>query len=132
MFIWDSNSGSVRQVTNTTAMGEERFFFLDLSWSPDGQRIVFKNDIDLCVVRVTDGQIDCFKGYVSSIGTGVSWLPDGRSIVLSSARISSLLETSTESHPLQWDIFIIDIESGDITRVTDDAMMEQYPVWVNQ
>jgi dipeptidyl aminopeptidase/acylaminoacyl peptidase len=133
IFVWDSNSGSVRQATNTTAMGEDGFVFLDISWSPDGQRIAFTDGPDLCVARVADGQIDCFEGYVSYMGIGIAWLPDGRSIVLSSARIARLLETPTEpqSSP-QWDIFIIDIESGDITRVTDDAVMELYPVWVNR
>ncbi|MCP4529087.1 MAG: hypothetical protein GY833_24725 [Aestuariibacter sp.] len=125
LFVWNRWDGSIQQITKRDLQRE--YDFIALSWSPDSQWISFHNGGNgLCVIRVEDGEITCFEGYVSAFGTKPAWSPDSRAIVLSSNRIGRLLMGDTD---LIWDLFIISIPDGNVVRVTDSPEMESEPVW---
>lgn len=120
LFIWNRSDGSVNQVVDAEACG-------GLSWSPDKQWIAFyAGGNDFCVVEVSTESVTCFEGYISSVGPKLAWSPNSRAIVLSSNRIGQLLMGDTE---LVWDLFIVSIPDGNVTRVTDSAEVESLPLW---
>jgi len=123
--VWDRHDGNVRQIARADARGG--YDFGDLSWSPDKQWIAYNGGgNDLCVIKVEDGQVTCFRGYVSAVGTKPAWSPDSRAIVLSSNRIGELLMGDTD---LVWDLFVVRIPEGNVTRITNTPEMESWPVW---
>ena len=92
-------------------------------WSPDGQRIVYvahKNSVANLYTMSTDGsnkkQITNYV-YDTQILTP-HYAPDGNSIVFAMADQEANL-----------DLFILELTSGDVRRVTDDPAADYDPVW---
>ena len=52
-----------------------------------------------------------------------SWSPDGTMITFDS-------NTGENDEDMNFDIFIMEYESGEITRITSDTLFEQAPVFV--
>jgi TolB protein len=98
--------------------------YVDLAWSPDGERIAFAesgefrpHDIYVMkadgtnVTRLTDGFLDY----------GPSWSPDGSKIAFSRSPQSG---TSTGA-----DIYVMDSDGTDLIRLTNDPAPELGPSW---
>ena len=92
-------------------------------WSPDGQRIVYvahENSVANLYTMSTDGsdkkQITNYV-YDTQILTP-HYAPDGNSIVFAMADQEANL-----------DLFILELASGDIRRLTDDPAADYDPVW---
>ncbi len=95
-------------------------------WSPDGQQLAwtktqvkglgnFTNDI--CLAPVTDpNNFNCLTKDQSS-NTEASWSPDGTRLVFASDRGENQ------------DIWVVDIASGEQTRLTHDEGWAFQPVW---
>lgn len=92
------------------------------AWSPDGQEMAFtafaRGDEELAVIRLSDQKV---VQRISIEGVGAvetpAWSPDGRTIALSgnSGGVS--------------DLYLLDVESGDVTRLTDDRYADLQPAW---
>jgi Tol biopolymer transport system component len=101
--------------------------FIAVSWSPDGRWVAFDGPAnDLCVVAVADGAVKCFKGYLSDVGALPAWSPASDAILVSSNRIGQILMGDAD---LQWDLFIVGIPGGEVTRITNSRDQEQAVVW---
>jgi hypothetical protein len=128
-FLWSRRSDDIWQVGSETTQSD--YIFSDPVWSPDNQWLAFNSSNEsLCVVEVENGDIKCFKGYLSAIGTAPEWSPDSRAIIVASNRIGKLVMGDAD---LIWDLFIISVPDGAVTRITDDSSEskgELWPIWV--
>ncbi len=92
------------------------------TWSPDGSRMAFtafaKGNEELAILRLEDRTVER-RIRIEGVGsvTTPSWSPDGRSIALSGNRggIS--------------DLYLVDVESGDVDQLMDDKYADIQPVW---
>ena len=92
-------------------------------WSPDGQRIVYvahENSVANLYTMSTDGSDKKqITNYVYDIQILTPhYAPDGNSIVFAMADKNANL-----------DLFILELASGDIRRLTDDPAADYDPVW---
>ncbi len=125
LFIWSRSDRRMRQIIGDASQRD--FTFGDISWSPDGQWIIFTdNGKDLFVIKASTGEVKSFEGFVSAIGTRASWSPDSDAIVISSNRIGMLRMNDPD---FQWDLFVIGIPNGDILRVTSRSDHSRRYVW---
>jgi Tol biopolymer transport system component len=106
-----------------------------IDFSPDGSRIAFDNflagkygietaDPDgTNVVRLTDGVNDSWA----------SWSPDGTKILFSSTRYDPTIEGCLPGFPHEYrcptDIYVMDADGSNVTRLTDDPAGEFMPRW---
>jgi len=79
--IWQSSSGAFIYSMNVDGSQKVRLahtdgFFSDAQWSPDGSRILFNTDNDLCIMNTDGGEQHCLlKDFFVS---DASWSPDGK------------------------------------------------------
>jgi Tol biopolymer transport system component len=106
-----------------------------IDFSPDGTRIAFDNFLEgkygietadpdgADVVRLTDGVNDSWA----------SWSPDGTKIVFSSTRYDPTIEGCLPGFPHEYrcpsDIYVMDADGSNVTRLTDDPAGEFMPRW---
>ncbi len=102
-------------------------FEWDPAWSPDGTKLAFGLGGDAAESRTglyvanSDGSGVRLLLEDSSGPTSPSWSSDGREIVFE----SGLGHEQTGSG--NRDVYSIDVESGELTRLTDDPARDEYP-----
>lgn len=104
MYVIQTDGSGERQLTDTSACNST---VSEPHWSPDGARIVYA-----CALVDTIYTIDSTgkdRVPVTSPGGGPIWSPDGRQIAFTSGRNGGL------------DIYVKDLSSGIISRVTHDG-----------
>lgn len=120
LFVSDLGTGHVRQLVSTATNAHfDALRFIDSAgdWSPDGRQLVFvvfdRGDNRLGFVDAETGQIVGQRTVpgVNAIANPV-WAPDGRTIAFSG---------STNG---MTDLYTIDITSGELRRLTNDAYTE--------
>lgn len=97
---------------------------LTFTWSPDGQFIAYvsSNSADsgkLCLINVKSHVQNCPSALENVLGLGIRWSPDGKHIAFSG------------SHNNGYDIFIWDIETNQVRRLTDNSGYINYRVPTN-
>ncbi|RMD87385.1 MAG: biopolymer transporter Tol [Calditrichaeota bacterium] len=108
-------------------------------WSPDGQEIVFvgtKNGYaDLYVYNLQDQNLKKITNDVFS-DLEPRWSPDGKKIVFISDRTKFVHPESLavdfkiqNVNYHQYDVYIVDVNSKKITRITKTSANEKSPVW---
>ena len=127
IYIVDSRTGD-----------RDRFFEPDLdgvyspAWSPDGERLVFigmeDGAADLYLLELANGDItqltdDRFND------SSPQWSPDGSKIVFDSDRGPGIVDTSPLLLYQTTDIFVMEVESRAIRRLTDDPRDDTSPTW---
>jgi dipeptidyl aminopeptidase/acylaminoacyl peptidase len=141
------NGRETLQLTNST-FGEH-----SARWSPDGKYIAFLSDRageksgdQIWLLNRAGGearQLSHFDGGISSF----AWSPDGARIVFSAEVIPPAQEESDTPKPIVIDrlqfksddggylrgerthLFLLDVESGETTQLTDGAFDELQPTW---
>lgn len=123
----------------------QRLVFDDLeeiftaAWSPDGKSIAFvglkdeKSDLylyDLNQAKLSQITNDEYPDFEPA------WSPDSRKIIYTSQRTTnpdSVLQKlqTNEAENFQTDLFYIDLQTREITRLTDTPWNENYPVWAH-
>ena len=108
------------------------------AWSPSGQDIAFAgNHNGSSDIYIYNFEKDNFKKITNDVFSDSypSWNQNGVDIAFVSDRgqyINGKYNGRIENHDYrQTDIYIVNINSGDISRVTDTPDNESYPIWAN-
>jgi TolB protein len=97
------------------------------AWSPDGRRLAFvSNSCDSCgnnvyVVDMDTGSLRQLTDVFRSISLDLTWSPDGSQLALVGALDHTLEDPGG--------IYILDVDSGDFSRIHADTANEQTPTW---
>ncbi|MCB1819850.1 MAG: PD40 domain-containing protein, partial [Gammaproteobacteria bacterium] len=109
------------------------------SWSPDGERIAFignlRENSGIYLLDLSDGSLEALTDDIFS-DDHPSWSPDGRQIAFASAREDYLDErlVPPDFRMSQFDyenrdIYVIDVETGMIQRITSTPGKEDHPIF---
>jgi Tol biopolymer transport system component len=115
----------------------------EVTWSPDGSRVAYSartgqsRQRDLFVAELDDlsGAMNLTRGRVYA-PTFLRWSPDGSRIVFASAPV--LEDGSPEPEgpatdgryvPPNSEIFVSEVETGVVTRLTNDSRIDTEPAW---
>ena len=100
---------------------ESRFPLMSPAWSPDGQWLAYvsfeskRSAIYVQLVRTGERrQVSARAG----VNAAPAWSPDGRKLAITLG--------GSNGNP---DIYILDLASQDLTRITDDPAIDTEPVW---
>jgi TolB protein len=106
------------------------------SWSPDGQRITFysavigsggNNTFWVCAVNADGSGLEVLVGEPAGLlHAEPYWSPDGRYIVFRDDRDGPCLAAGTTCN---YDIFTLDLETGEQKNVTNHPKLDLEPAW---
>lgn len=124
--------------SNPTKLSSARDGSFD--FSPDGNRIVFNLDTETMCTINTDGSwtISLFSGDLLSgwLALEPNWSPDGSKIVFQyldvgdSFDLVEILAMLVDGSINQYtEIFVFDIDGGNLTQLTNNSYYDDYPVW---
>jgi TolB protein len=126
LFLMNSDGSNVRQLTDRPGPD------VDPAWSPDGSRIAWWGQDPPAEGSQTQPNalymIDVLSGEVTELGDGADpvWSPDGQHIAFT-------LQPQPAEGTLQVrpnvDIWVMDIETGARTQLTQDPGADLWPVW---
>jgi dipeptidyl aminopeptidase/acylaminoacyl peptidase len=149
--LWISrrDGGGARQLTQIGSRnGNAR-------WSPDGQQLAYVSARDgkqhLCLLRFDGGDAEVLATHAGTIGAP-AWSPDGRSLAYSAVvdpdnpegtergkdepapirftdRIDYKQDTRGYLADTRGHVFVVDVESGEQRRLTDDRDDHLQPSW---
>jgi serine/threonine protein kinase/Tol biopolymer transport system component len=118
IYVMNMQGGQLQQLTNNN--------YLDRipSWSPDGEWVLYSADVR------GDGSFDLYRTRLDGSATEVvlsnserkshaRYSPDGRSIVFTSG--ADLNDART------WEIAVYDVQSGEVRRLTNNAVRDASP-----
>lgn len=136
--VMDADGSNDRTVMQSTQGGGAcRVGAIVGSWSPDGERIVYYsgllssegNNYWVCAVDVDDGDVEVL---VSEPEGGLHaepyWSPDGTKIAYRDDR-ESAASCASGGGGCNYDIFIMDLETGEETNVTNHPALDIEPAW---
>ena len=126
LFLMNSDGSNVRQLTDRPGPD------VDPAWSPDGSRIAWWGQDPQTESSQTQPNriymVDVQSGEVTELGEGADpvWSPDGQ-------HIAFILQQQPEGGTFQVapnaDIWVIDIETGARSQLTQDPSADLWPVW---
>ncbi len=134
IFVKDMASGAVTRVSTSTAGAQGNSYSSDAVFSPDGTKLAFTSNAGNLVAGDTNDAPDIFvkdlaTGAVTRVSTNASgaqgdgfsgnaaFSPDGTKVVFKSSS-GNLVAGDTNGN---YDIFVKDLATGVVTRVSTDA-----------
>ncbi len=99
-------------------------------WSPDGKKIVF-----------VSSQWPRRIGVINVDGSGLVWLTDPPEIILPDGRVTNVKDVNPKWSPDgkkiafvstrngNWDIYVMNANGSNMTRLTDHPSHDQFPTW---
>ena len=102
------------------------------SWSPDGQFVAYESyqngNLDIWLVNASGNEPAANLTAESVAGDfGPAWSPDGKMIAFSSWRQSEAEQNARQ--PTNRNLFLLEVATGDVTRLTDTSTAEAGPAW---
>lgn len=106
-------------------------------WSPDGALILYYaaiiltggNTFWICTVDVDTGEVEVLVSEpVGGLHAEPHWSPDGSKIAFRDDR-ETLEACSTTGGGCNYEIFILDLETGEETNITNNPAFDIEPVW---
>jgi Tol biopolymer transport system component len=102
------------------------------AWSPDGRLIAFRSDRtgdnEIFVMTANGAQIRRISFHPAN-DTSPSWSPDSRRLVFASNRSETIVSSGNIQTKSDYDIYVVNISSLEIQRLTQQTTNENYPVW---
>jgi Tol biopolymer transport system component len=104
-------------------------------WSPDGERIVYyaailaggeQSRFWLCTITADGSDVDVIVDEDGELHAEPHWSPDGRRVVYRE-QDGDCSTTGTTS--CNYEVYMLDLESGDVTNLTDDPALDIEPTW---
>jgi TolB protein len=126
LFLMNSDGSNVRQLTHRPGPD------VDPAWSPDSTRIAWWGQDPQTEGSQTQPNrlyiVDVTSGEVTELGEGADpvWSPDGQDIAFTLQQEPS--EGTLQAVP-NADIWVMDIETGQRTQLTQDSSSDLWPVW---
>jgi Tol biopolymer transport system component len=106
------------------------------AWSPDGQRIVYysaiirsdgQNTFWICIINADGSDIQLVVGEPAGrLHAEPHWSPDGKKIVFRDDRDGGCEQTTGTCN---YEIYVLDLESGQQTNVTNHPSLDIEPAW---
>ncbi|MCC6803083.1 MAG: S9 family peptidase [Anaerolineae bacterium] len=142
--IWLMNldSGDTRQFTSGTARDA------DPQWSPDGKHIAFLSTRgekpQIYVIPVDGGEARAVTKLKQGTGGGIAWSPDGKQIAFTAPTVEEPRDMAkpyrVTRHVYRFNdmeylddvvqsLYVVDVESGEARRLTDDRLLNTTPQW---
>jgi Tol biopolymer transport system component len=92
------------------------------AWSPDGSQLVFASDhangdFDLYLINADGSNLRPLTPYSPAFDEAPVWSPDGGQITFRSDRDGAI------------NLYVVDVETGDLRRLTDGNDFYSNPVW---
>ena len=143
IYVLRRDSGETRQFTSGRAVDTNP------RWSPDGKTIAFLSDRggqqQLYIVPADGGEARQVTCFARGIGGSVAWSPDGSAIAFSAVADEEAPDLSSEPYRVDravyrfdaigylddqvQDIYTVDVASGAIQQLTEDARHNSNPRW---
>jgi TolB protein len=101
-----------------------------IKWSPDGQSIAFDGlldaNFDLYVVQVDGSRLERLT-TAPQVDARPEWSPDGSGLVFHSTRDYGSVAGSERWE--EFELYLIDLDTGVLTRLTENRAFDAHPDW---
>ena len=122
IYVMDANGGNPQRLTRHLAHDWSP------SWSPNGEHIAFDSsrggNNEIYVMDTEGGNLRNLTNNNDAYDASPSWSPDGQRIAFASAN-----KVVKAKDRLIFDIFVMDIDGGNLQKLTKDAESDYYPDW---
>ena len=122
IYVMDANGGNPQRLTR------HRAHDWSPSWSPNGEHIAFDSsrggNNEIYVMDTEGGNLRNLTNNNDAYDASPSWSPDGQRIAFASAT-----KAVKAKDRLIFDIFVMDIDGGNLQKLTKDAESDYYPDW---
>jgi hypothetical protein len=115
IYIMNADGTNVERVTRA-GVG-----FTELSWSPNGRRIAYTSGGNILAISY-DGNWNVAVLDESFTVAEPAWSPDGSKIVYQSWE-------HNKEKPRNSEIYVMDVDGGNRTRLTNNTYYDDYPAW---